>query len=170
VQAHDRAGAAFRHPEPVAQCLDGAALAVRGQKFPAEISLSMSMSRAWLATSFFSLAFSASSSLSRLASLAFMPPYWASQRCHVDSADLQVSAHLVEFLAGPEEFVALGELADDLIRRVPPAFVRCHVVVDSSLPEHRATEPHNDWTTMTGSPHSHWSDLLASTPLSCSNA
>ena len=24
---------------------------------------------------------------------------------------------------------------------------------DSSLPEHRATEPHNDWTTTTGSPH-----------------
>jgi hypothetical protein len=33
-----------------------------------------------------SRAFSASSSLSRLASLAFMPPYWATQRCHVDSA------------------------------------------------------------------------------------
>jgi hypothetical protein len=46
----------------------------------------MSMSRAWLATNFFNRTFSASSSLSRLASLAFMPPYWASQRCHVDSA------------------------------------------------------------------------------------
>ncbi len=40
------------------------------------------MSRAWLATSFFNRAFSASSSLSRFASLAFMPPYCASQRCH----------------------------------------------------------------------------------------
>ena len=29
-------------------------------------------------------------------------------------SDLQMPAHLVEFLAGPEEFVALGELADDL--------------------------------------------------------
>jgi site-specific recombinase XerC len=66
--------------------------------------------------------------------------------------DLQVPAHLVEFLAGPEEFVALGELADDLIRRMPPALVRCHVVADSSLPEHRARESHNDWTTTTGSP------------------
>ena len=61
--------------ELLAQHRDGAALAVRGQKFPAEISLSMSMSRAWLATNFFNRAFSASSSLSRLASLAFMPPY-----------------------------------------------------------------------------------------------
>ena len=61
-------------------------------------------------------------------------------------------AHFAEFLAGPEEFVALGELADDLIRRVPPAVVRCHVDVDSSLPEDRATESHNDWTTTTGSP------------------
>jgi len=43
------------------------------------------MSRAWLATNFFSRAFSASSSLRRLASLAFMPPYWATQRCQVDS-------------------------------------------------------------------------------------
>jgi hypothetical protein len=59
-------------------------------------------------------------------------------------SDLQVSAYLVEFLARPEEFVALGELADDLIRRVPPALFRCHVVVDSSLPEHGATESHND--------------------------
>src|SRR4029079_179230 len=86
VDAHDPASPAFGHPEPVAQRRHGAALAVRGQKFPAEISLSMSMSRAWLATNFLSRAFSASSSLSRLASLDFIPPYWASQRCHVDSA------------------------------------------------------------------------------------
>ena len=38
-------------------------------------------------------------------------------------SDLQMPAHLVEFLAGSEELVALGELADDLIRRVPPALV-----------------------------------------------
>jgi hypothetical protein len=62
-------------------------------------------------------------------------------------------------VAGPEEFVALGELADDLIRRVPPALVRCHVVVDSSSPEDRATESHNDWTTRTGSPHDPEVDL-----------
>jgi hypothetical protein len=37
---------------------------------------------------------------------------------------------------------------------MPPALVRCHVVVDSSLPEDRATESHNDWTTTTGSPQS----------------
>ncbi|WP_255796167.1 hypothetical protein, partial [Mycobacteroides abscessus] len=45
---------------------------------------------------------------------------------------------------------------DDLIRRMPPALVRCHVVVDSSSPEHRATESHNDWTTTTGSPQGGW--------------
>jgi hypothetical protein len=64
-----------------------------------------------------------------------------------------VTAHLAEILAGPKELVALGQLADDLIRRMPPALVRCHVVGDSSSPEHRATESHNDWTTTTGSPH-----------------
>lgn len=67
-------------------------------------------------------------------------------------SDLQVPAHFVEFLTGPEELVALSQLADDLIRRMPPALVRCHVAADSSLPEHRATEPHNDWTNTTGSP------------------
>ena len=39
-------------------------------------------------------------------------------------SDLQVPAHLVEFLAGREEFIAFDELADDLIRRMPPALVR----------------------------------------------
>ncbi|MBV5245381.1 hypothetical protein KUF57_17710, partial [Mycolicibacterium sp. PAM1] len=41
---------------------------------------------------------------------------------------------------------------DDLVRGVPPALVRCHVVVDSSLPASRATESHNNWTTPKGSP------------------
>jgi hypothetical protein len=41
---------------------------------------------------------------------------------------------------------------------MPPALVRCHVVVDSSLPEDRATESHNHWTTTTGSPHVHSQD------------
>ena len=79
-------------PDDLAEALAKIAAPVRtslikvGLKFPAEISLSMSMSRAWFATSFFNREFSASSSLSRFASLAFMPPYWAIQRCHVDSA------------------------------------------------------------------------------------
>src|SRR5918993_1147470 len=86
VETNDPAGSTFGHPEPFTQPRGGAALAVRGQKFPSATSRSMSMSSAWLATSFFSRAFSASSSLSRFASLALMPPYCASQRCHVDSA------------------------------------------------------------------------------------
>jgi hypothetical protein len=36
----------------------------------------------------------------------------------------------------------------------PPALVRCHVVGDSSCPNSRATESHNDWTTTGGSPQS----------------
>jgi len=43
--------------------------------------------------------------------------------------DLQVPAHRVEFLTRGEQFVALGELADDLVRRVAPALLRCHVVI-----------------------------------------
>nr|MCH9735623.1 hypothetical protein [Actinomycetes bacterium] len=47
----------------------------------------------------------------------------------------------------------LGELTDDLIRRMPPALIRCHVVSDSSCPNTRATESHNDWITSEGPPH-----------------
>ena len=67
--------------------------------------------------------------------------------------DLEMAAYLVEFLARREQLVALGELADDLIRRVPPALVRCHVVADSFLPRTGATESHNNWTTTAGTPH-----------------
>ena len=45
----------------------------------------MSMSNAWSATIRFRRWFSFSSSFSRLASSAFMPPYWFFHRCHVDS-------------------------------------------------------------------------------------
>ncbi|WP_316042970.1 VOC family protein, partial [Gordonia sp. CNJ-863] len=44
---------------------------------------------------------------------------------------------------------------DDLIRRMPPALATCHVVVDSSCPNTRATESHNNWTTTKGPPQSH---------------
>jgi len=43
--------------------------------------------------------------------------------------DLEMAAHLVEVLARGQLFVALRELADDLIRRVPPALLGCHGAV-----------------------------------------
>jgi hypothetical protein len=49
--------------------------------------------------------------LSHFASLAFIPPYWATQRCHVDSAIWRWRATSVELGAGAEELVALRELA-----------------------------------------------------------
>src|SRR5690606_32566390 len=79
------AGPPFRHPEPLPQHRHGPAAAVRAQKFPREISLSMSISRACSATIFFNRAFSRSSSFNRLASSDFMPPYWFCQRCQVAS-------------------------------------------------------------------------------------
>ena len=57
-----------------------------GVRSSSAISLSIDLSSSASANSFFRRAFSPSSSLSRLASLVFIPPYWASQRCHVDSA------------------------------------------------------------------------------------
>jgi hypothetical protein len=72
--AGDPARATLGHPEAGLQVANGPAAPLRGWKFPSASSLSMSMSRAWLATSFLSRAFSASSSRSRLASLADIPP------------------------------------------------------------------------------------------------
>ncbi len=73
--ARNAAGTTLGHPEAGLQVHHGPAAPLRGQKFPSASSLSMSMSNAWLATSRLSRAFSASSSRSRLASLAFIPPY-----------------------------------------------------------------------------------------------
>ena len=68
------ADAALGDPEPVLQVPDGPAATVRGQKFPAASSLSMSMSNAWSATIFFNRWFCFSSPRSRFASSAFIPP------------------------------------------------------------------------------------------------
>jgi len=40
--------------------------------------------------------------------------------------DLQMTAHLIELPTRGQLFVALGELADDLIRRVPPTLPGRH--------------------------------------------
>src|ERR1022692_1070137 len=56
------------------------AAACRAQKFPLATSFSISMSRTWSATMRLSPPFSRSSSFRRLASSAFMPPYWFLQR------------------------------------------------------------------------------------------
>ena len=46
----------------------------------------MALSSSASANSFFNSTLSTSSSFNRFASSDFMPPYWASQRAHVDSA------------------------------------------------------------------------------------
>ncbi len=61
-----------RTPLRVQRPLDDVELGVR---IPSATNFNMSMSRAWLATMLYKRAFSFSSSLRRLASLAFMPPY-----------------------------------------------------------------------------------------------
>jgi len=83
VLAGHLAGSSFRHPEPLTQLLDGCALEAQGQKFHSAGSLSIDLLSSASAHSFFRT-FSASSSLRRLASEAFMPPYRAKQRCQVD--------------------------------------------------------------------------------------
>ena len=67
-------------PEHWLEVLDGAAPAGRAHQFPRPSSLSASIWSSLSATIRFNRAFSPSSSLSRLTSSAFSPPYWARQR------------------------------------------------------------------------------------------
>ena len=73
VLSHHRARPPLRDPEPHLEPLNRDAAAVRGHHFPSASSLSIALSSSASANSFFNRAFSASSSLSRLASLALMP-------------------------------------------------------------------------------------------------
>src|SRR5262245_12797423 len=85
VLAHHSAGASFGDPEATDEHDDCSPAPLRGQKFPSASSLSIDLSSSASARSFFNRAFSASSSRSRFASLAFMPPYWVRQRFQLDS-------------------------------------------------------------------------------------
>ncbi len=80
VLAGDPARPALADAEAVAEHRDRLAPAGRAQKFPPAISFNPSMSSAWPATIRFKRWFSRSSSFRRLASSAFIPPYWLRQR------------------------------------------------------------------------------------------
>src|SRR5262245_61465329 len=73
------------HPEAPPHANDRLLPACRTRQFPSRASLSMALSNPASASSFFRRLFSSSSSLSRLASSAFMPPYWFRQRWKVAS-------------------------------------------------------------------------------------
>ena len=73
VLAHHPTRPALRHPEPHLEPLNGYPATVRGHHFPSASSLSIALSNSASANSFFNRAFSASSSLSLLASLALIP-------------------------------------------------------------------------------------------------
>jgi hypothetical protein len=151
VQTNDGAGAAFGYPEPVAQRRHGAALAVRGSEVSRRdllehVDVEGLVGHQLLQPGVLGFEFFEPLGLVGLHTAVLGKPAMPRRL-----SDLQVSAHLAQFLAGPEEFVALGELAD-LIRRMPPRLFDAMSLFDSSSPEDRATESHNDWTTTTGSP------------------
>src|SRR3954470_24362691 len=77
--SHDSARPALADTEAVLQHQDRAAPAGWAHQFPRAISFSACVSSAWSATIRFNRAFSRSSSLRRLASSAFIPPYWLRQ-------------------------------------------------------------------------------------------
>src|SRR5262249_7758991 len=79
------AGAALRHPEGLLEVPRRLPPLAGGHHFFWATSWSICLSRASSATRRFSRAFSASSSLSLLASSCLRPPYWLRQRCRVCS-------------------------------------------------------------------------------------
>ena len=70
----------LRGTEALPKTAGGLATTCRAHQFPDATSLSMALSNDKSATRFLSREFSSSSSLSRLASDAFMPPYWFRRR------------------------------------------------------------------------------------------
>ncbi len=75
VLAHHHTGPTLGDPETIDEHDHCSPATLRGQKFPSANSLSINLSSSASANSFFNRAFSDSSSRSRFASLAFMPPY-----------------------------------------------------------------------------------------------
>ncbi len=147
VRTDHEARSTFENPEPLPHVHDSTAATVRGQEFPSASSLSMSMSSAWLATSFFKRAFSASSCLSRFASVAFIPSYWDRLLFHVASEISRVRSTSVRSLSS-------------LSIRSPSRSLRttCSAGVSVSLRRDRPPRPqcglldsHNGWTTAKGS-------------------
>src|SRR5690606_39139225 len=149
VLTDDPAGMSLGDPEPIAQHLHRCTSPVRGQKFPSASSLSIALSSSASARSFFSRAFSPSSSLSRFASLAFMPPYWATQRCQVDSAICrcrQTSSSSVPPARSLWPSASLRMIWSGVCRR--------RLIMGAVLLPHLgATDSHNTWTTTRGSAH-----------------
>src|SRR6516225_1144655 len=73
------AGPPLRHalwPQTTTHCVDCLASPLGAHQFPLEASRKISMSNAWLATSFFSRAFSVCRAFSSLAVSGAMPPYF----------------------------------------------------------------------------------------------
>ena len=72
------------------------------------------------------------SSLSSLASSAFMPPYWLRQRCQVDSVISRCRTTSSMVLPSPRSFSPSASLRIDLLGRVPPSLHRCAVLLPQS--------------------------------------
>src|SRR5581483_1259133 len=86
VLAEEPTGTALGHPEAFDEHHHRPPATLRGHHFPDANSFNIALSSSASASSFLRRAFSFSSSLRRLASSAFMPPYWLRQRFQVDSA------------------------------------------------------------------------------------
>src|SRR4030095_54136 len=126
-------------------------------------SLSIALSSSASANSFFSRTFSPSSSLSRLASFALRPPYWATQRCQVDSA-ISRCRHTSSSSPPP----AKSLLPSASLRMIWSGVCRRRVMGAVLLPQSGATDSHTTWTTTKGSPHlRHAEEVTGNVAMTC---
>ena len=104
------------------------------------------MSNAWLATSRLSRAFSASSSLSRLAWLAFIPPYRLRQRFQVASEISKVRKISARSLPSLR-----SRSPSRTLRTAYSGVCLCRFTVIVLLPTVWALDSHSRWTNFKGS-------------------
>ena len=137
VLSYHPARPALRDPEPHLEPLNGYAAAVRGHHFPSASSLDIALSSSASANSFFNRAFSASSTLRRLASLALIPALGAPPAMPGRLGDLQVPQHLGEICACAQHPLALTDLANRLLRSVTSPLHCGHPpILGNSDPQH----------------------------------
>src|SRR6266545_2103903 len=117
-----------------------------GQNFFCTTSWSICLSRANSATRRLRRAFSTSSSLRRLASSAFMPPYWLRQRCRVGS----LTPSFWQTWASVRPWARSASACRSF--RMTCSGV-CRVIGSSPCPSRGVRDSHSTWTTFWGADH-----------------
>src|SRR6266511_709223 len=137
------AGAALGHAEGLLEVTRRLSPLGGGQNFFCTTSWSICLSRANSATRRLRRAFSTSSSLRRLASSAFMPPYWLRQRCRVGS----LTPSFWQTWASVRPWARSASACRSF--RMTCSGV-CRVIGSSPCPSRGVRDSHSTWTTFWG--------------------